>query len=164
MVLSGSLPILPLSCSVLSITICLLVLNQISSCFIVQCPRHLINHIVLFFQLTSGLCLTSQSWPRNISVPSRSVTAAFSCSVCLLILISRGTTLVTSPFFVPFALKTLKEKSIDFVGIFLSLTNYSLIPMYVHPESTSALTSSFFLFFILIFACTFNSCFSLLLW
>ena len=164
LVLSGSLPISPLSCSVLSIAICLLVLNRISSYFIMQCPEHLVNCIVLFFQLTSGLCLTSQLWPRNISVLSRSVTAASSCSVCPLILISRGATLVTSLFFVPSVLKTSNEKLIGFVGIFLSLTNYSLISVCVHPESTSALTSSFFLFFVLTFACMFNSHFPLLLW
>ena len=161
--MSGSLPTLPLSYSILFVAVCLLVLNQMSSCFIVQCPGHLVNRIITFFQLTSGLCLTSQSWPRNISILSRFVTAASSCSVCLLILISRGATFVTSPFFVPSTLKTSNEKSIGFVGIFLSLTNYSSIPVCVHPESTSALTSSFFLFFILMFACMFNSRFPLLL-
>ena len=127
-----------------------------------QCSGHLVNRIVLFFQLTSGLCLTSQSWPRNISIPSRFVTTASNCSVYLSISISRGATLVTSPFFVPSALKTLNEKLIGFVGIFLSLTNCSSIPMCVHSESTNVLISSFFPFFVLIFACTFNSCFPLL--
>ena len=60
-VLSGFLPISLLSCSVISIVFVLLVLNLMSSCFIVHCPGHLVNYIVPFFQLTSGLCLTSQS-------------------------------------------------------------------------------------------------------
>ena len=85
------------------------------------------------------------------------------CSVCPLILISRETTLVTSLFFVLSALKTSNEKLMGFIGIFLFLTNCLLIPMCVHPESTSALTSSFFPFFVLIFACTFNFRFPLLL-
>ena len=57
--------------------------------------------MVLFFQLTSGLCLTSQLCPKKMSVPSKSVTAASNVSLYLLILIFRGATLVTSPFFVP---------------------------------------------------------------
>ena len=116
-VLSGFLPILPLSCSVLSIAISLvcLELNHMSLYVIVQLPGHLVNLIVLFLQLTSRLCLTSQSCPKNISVLSKSVTTAFRVSLCPLISISRGTTLVTSLFFVPSALNTSKEKSIDFV-------------------------------------------------
>ena len=161
-VLSGSFPISPLSCVVVffvSISFVLLVLNRMSSYFIVQFPGHLVNLMILFFQLTSRLCLTSQSCPKNISVPSRSVTAASRVSLCLLISISRGATLVTSLFFVLSALKTSKEKSIDLVGILLSLTNYSLITVCVQPESTSTLTFSSLPFFILMFACTFNSFF-----
>ena len=71
----------------------LLVSNLISWCFIVQLPGHLVNFIVLFFQLTSGLCLTSQSYPRNMSIPFRSVTAASNCSLWPLILISKDATL-----------------------------------------------------------------------
>ena len=62
-VLSGSLLISPLSCylvSVVSVAFVLLVLNLISLCFIVQLLEHLVNLMVPFFQLTSGLCLTSQ--------------------------------------------------------------------------------------------------------
>ena len=161
-VLSGSFPISPLSCSLLSIVsiaLVLLDLNHMSSCFIVQFSRYLVNLIVLFFQLTSGLCLTSQSCPRNMSVPSKFVTAASNVSLRPLILISRDTILVTSPFFILLALNTSKEKFIGFVGILLSLTNCSSIPVCVHPESTSAFTFSFFLFLVLTFACTFNSFF-----
>ena len=60
-VLSG---FLLLSCSlvsIVSVAFVLLVLNLISLCFIVQLSGHLVNLIVLFFQLTSVLCLTSQS-------------------------------------------------------------------------------------------------------
>ena len=101
--------------------------------------------------------MTNQSCPRNMSIPFKSVTAASSCSLCLLILISRGATLVTSPFFVPYAWKTLNEKLIGFIWIHLSLTNCLLILMCMHPESTNTLTLKFFPFFILTFACTFNS-------
>ena len=129
------------------------------SCFIIQFPGHLVNLMVLFFQLTSGLCLTSQSCPKNMFILSKSITAASSFSLCPLILISRGATLVTSPFFVPLALNTLKEKFIGFVWILLSLTSCLSIHMCVHLESTSASTFNFLLFFVLIFACTFNSFF-----
>ena len=140
----------------------LLVLNLISSCFIVQLLGHLVNLIVLFFQLTSGLCLTSQSWPKNISVPSKSITTTSSISLCLLILISKDTTLVTSPFFVLFALNTSNEKLSGFVYILFFLTNCLSIPVYVHLESTNALTFNFLLFFVFTSACMFNSHFSLL--
>ena len=160
-VLSGSFPISPLSCSVLSNTVSfiLLALNRMSLCVIVQLPGHLVNLIVLFFQLTSGLCLTSQSYPKNMSVPAKSITAASSVSLCLLISTSRGTTLVTSPFLVPSVLNTLKEKSIYLVKILLSLTNCLSIPVWVHPESTNALTLRFLPFLVLTCACTFNSLF-----
>ena len=164
-VLSYSFPISLLSCFLLfiiSIALVLLNLNHMSSCFIEQFSRHLVNLMVPFFQLTSRLCLTSQSCPRNMSVPSKSITAASNVFLCPLILISRGATLVTSPFFVPSALNTSKEKFISFVQIFLSLTNCSSILVCVQPESTSALTFSFLLFFILTFACMFNSFFPLL--
>ena len=160
-VLSGPLPTLPLSCSV---SFVLLELNRISLCVIVQLPGHLVNLIVLFFQLTSGLCLTNQSCSKNMSVLSKSVTAASSFYLWLLILISRGAILVTSLFFVLSALNTSKEKSIDFVWIFSSLTSCLLIPVWVHLESTNALTFSFLPFFVLTFACTFNSLFPLLAW
>jgi len=44
----GSLPILLLSYSLLSIVCVFLVLNSISWCFILQLPKHLVNHIILF--------------------------------------------------------------------------------------------------------------------
>ena len=114
---SGSLPISPLSCSVLSVTISFvrLELNHISLCVIIQLPGHLVNLMVPVFQLTSGLCLTNQSCPKNMSVLSKSVTTASSVSLCPLISTSRGATLVTSPFFVPSVLNTSKEKSIFLV-------------------------------------------------
>ena len=164
-VLSGFFPISSLSYSLLSIVsvvLILLDLNHMSLCFIIQFPGYLVNLIIPFFQLTSGLCLTNQLCPRNMSVPFRSVTAASNCSLWPLISISKGTTLVTSPFFVPSVLKTSNEKFISFVWILLSLTSCLLIPMYVHQESTNALTLNFFPFFIFTSACTFNSLFSLL--
>ena len=118
-VLSSSFPILLLSCAIVSIAWVLLVLNSISWCFILQLSGHLVNFIILFFQLTSGLYLTNQSWPKNISVSFKSVTAASSYSLCLLISISSSTTLVTSLFFIPSALKTSNKKFISLVYICL---------------------------------------------
>ena len=78
-------------------------------------------------------------------------------SLCLLILISRGTTLVISPFFILLALKTSNEKFIGLICILFSLTSCSLISVCVHPESTSIFTLRFLPFFVFTFACTFNS-------
>ena len=164
-VLSSSFPISSLSCSWLffvSISLVHLELNCISLCVIVQFPGHLVNLMVPFLQLTSGLCLTNQSCSKNIYVPSKSITTTSKVSLCLLILISRGATLVTSPFFIPSVLNTSKEKSIAFVWILLSLTNYLSIPVWVHLEFTSNFTFSSLLFFVLTSACMFNSLFPLL--
>ena len=144
-VLSSSFLISLLSCSLLSIVSIALVhldLNCMSLCFIVQFPGHLVNLIVLFFQLTSRLCLTNQSCPRNMSVLFRSVTAASRVSLCPLISISRDATLVTSLLFIPSVLNTSKEKLISLVWILLSLTSCLLISVCVHLESTSALSTS----------------------
>ena len=156
-VASGSFHILPLSCFLFSVVYILLVLNSMFWCFILHDPRHLVNHIVPFFQSTSGLYLTSQLCPKNMSVLFKSITITSSCSLYLLILISRGATLVISLFFVLSALKTLNEKFIGFVCILLSLTSYLLISICVYLESTSTLTLRFLLFFIFIFAHIFNS-------
>ena len=166
-VLSGSFPISSLSYSLLSIVsvvLILLDLNHMSLCFIIQFPGYLVNLIIPFFQLTSGLCLTNQLCPRNMSVPSRSITAASKVSLCLLISISRDATLVTSLFFVPLALNTSKEKFIGLVWILLSLTSCSSIPVYIQPESTNAFTFNFLPFFVLTFACIFNFFFPSLAW
>ena len=120
------------------------------------------NFMVLFFQLTSGLCLTSQSCSKNISVLFRSVTAASSCFLWPLISISKGTTLVTSLFFILSTLKTSNKKLIGFVYILFFLTNYLSIPVCVHLESTNAFTFKFLLFLIFMSACIFNSLFPLL--
>ena len=91
-----------------------------------------------------------------MSVPFKFVTAASSCSLCLLISISRDATLVTSLFFILSVLKTLNEKFIGLVCIHFSLINCLSIPICVHLESTSALTLRFLPFFIFMFAHTFN--------
>ena len=161
-VVSGFFLILPLSYSLFSVACVLLVLNSISWCFILQLSRHLVNHIILFFQLTSGLYLTNQSCPRNMSIPFKFITAASSCSLCLLILIFRSAILVTSLFFVPSALKTSKEKLISFIWILLSFTNCSSILICVHLESTNILILRFLLFFVFTFAHIFNSLSALL--
>ena len=156
-VISGSLPIFLLFYSLLSVACVLLVLNLISWCFILQLSRHLVNCIIPFFQLTSGLCLTNQLYLRNMSILFKSITTASSCFLYLLISISRDAILVTSLFLVLFTLKTLNKKFIGFVCILLFLTSYSSILVYVHLESTSALTLRFLLFFVFTFACMFNS-------
>ena len=86
-----------------------------------------------------------------------SIIIASSCFLCLLISISRGATLVTSPLFILSVLKTLNEKFINLVYICFSLTSCSSIPICVYPESTSALILRFLLFFVFTFACIFNS-------
>ena len=101
--------------------------------------------------------MTSQSCPKYMSVLFKSVTVASSCSLYPLILISRGTTLVTSLFFIPSMLKTSNEKLIGLIWILLSLTNCLSVPMCVYPESTNALTLRFFPFFVLTFVYIFNS-------
>ena len=94
-----------------------------------------------------------------MSVPFKSITAASSYFLCPLISISRGTTQVTSPFFVLSVLKTSNKKFIGFVCILCSS-----IPVCVHPESTSVLTLRFLLFFVFTFTCMFNSLSTLLCW
>ena len=120
--------------------------------------------MVPFFQLTSELCLTSQSCPKNMSIPFKSITAAFNYFLWLLTSISRGVILVISPFFIPSALKTSNEKLSGFVCILLFLTSCSSSPVCVYLESTSAFTFKFLLFFVFTFACTFNFHFPLLFW
>ena len=118
---------------------------------------HLVNYIVPVLQFTSILCLTNQLYPKNISIPFKSMTTALICSLCLLISTSSGTNWVTSPFFVPFVLKTLNDLSIGSVFIFSYLTSCLLIPVWVHLESTNTCNCNSFPFFVLMFVCTFNS-------
>ena len=122
------------------------------------------NFIVPLFQSTSGLCFTNQSYPKNMSIPFKSVTAASIHSLCPLISTSSSANCVTSLFFVLSALKTLNNLFIGSVLIFSSLTNCSSILVWVHSESTSAYSYNSFLFFILILVCMFNSLSLLFLW
>ena len=161
-IVSSSFLIFLLSYFLVSVACVLLVLNLISWCFILQLPEYLVNHIVSFFQFTSGLCLTNQSCPRNISVPFKSITAASNYFLCLLISISKGAILVTSLFFVLSTLNTLNEKFIGFICILFSLTSCLLMPMCMHPKSTNILTLRFLPFFVFTFAYTFNSLSTLL--
>ena len=126
---SSFFPISILSLSCISVAYVLLALNSISWCFILDDPRHLVNSILPSSQFTSRLCLTSQSCPKNISVPFKSVTIAFKVSLCLLIFISSGAILITFPFLVPSVLNILNEKLTGFVLIFLFLISYSSIPV-----------------------------------
>ena len=119
---SGFLPISCCSLSWLSIFYAHLVLNSISWYFVLHNLEHLVNYILSSFQFTSGLYLTNQLCPRNISVLFKSVTTTLMYSLCLLILTLSSTILVTSLFLVLFTLNTSKKKSTSFVCILLSLT------------------------------------------
>ena len=99
-----------------------------------------------------------------MSVPFRSVTTASIHFLCPLISTSNNANLVTSLFFVSSALKTLKDLSIGSILILSSLTNCSLIPVWVHSESTNAYSHSSFPFFVLMLVCTFNFLSLLFLW
>ena len=157
----------PIFCCSLSFSVvCVLLfdINDMSWWFILQVLEHLVNFIVPLFQSTSGLCFTNQSYSKNMSMPFRSVTAASIRSLCPLIYTSSSTNLVTSLFFVPSALKTLKDLSIGSVLILSSLTNCSSISTWVHPESTNACSHNPFPFLVLMLVCTFNSLSLLFLW
>ena len=133
-VLSGFFPISSLSyflLSIVSVVLILLDLNYMSLCFIVQFPGYLVNLIIPFFQLTSGLCLTNQLCPRNMSIPFRSVTATSKISLCPLISISRDAILVTSPFFVPLALEYFKRE-VYWLDLNLFVFDQLFIDPYVH--------------------------------
>ena len=114
------------------------------------------NCIVPLLQSTSGLCLTNQLYPKNMSVLFKSVTIVLICFLCLLISTSNSVNQVTFPFFVPSVLKTLNDLSIGSILIFSSLTSCLLIPVWVHPESTNVYSRSSFLFFILMLVYMFS--------
>jgi len=141
----------------LSIGCILLVLNDISWYYILHILEHLINYIFSMFQLTSGLCLTNQLYSKNMSMLFKSMTAISMFSLCLFISTSSSTYHITSPLLVLSVLKTSNNLSIGSILIFSSFTSYSSIPMCIHPKSTSIYNCSFFLFFVLILVCIFNS-------
>jgi len=70
---SNSLPISCCLLSYISVTYTLHILNDISWCYILYIFGYLINYIVPKFQFTSGLCLTSQLYPKNIFILFKSV-------------------------------------------------------------------------------------------
>ena len=135
-----------------------------SWCFVLHVLGHLMNCIVPLFQSISELCFTNQSYPKNMSVPFKSMTAALICSLCLLISTSSGTNRITSPFFVSSTLKTSNYLSIGSVVIFSSLTSCLSIPVWAHLKSTNACNHNSFPFLVLIFVCIFNSLALLFLW
>ena len=154
---SSSLPISCYSLSCISIAYALLVLNVMFWWSVQHVFGHLVNHIVPIFQFTSRLYLTNQSYPKNMSVLFRLVTAASIFFLCLLISTSSGTNHVTSPFLVLFVLKTLNTISADFVWICSFLTSCLLIFMYMHLESTSTCSHNFFFVCVFTFACILSS-------
>jgi len=154
---SGSLPISCYSLSCMSIACVLCILNDISWYCVVHILGYFVNYIVPKFQFTSELCLTSQSYSKNMSVLFKSITTTSICSLYLLISISSGTNHLAFPFLVLSILKTSNIISVGFILMFLFLTSFLLIPMCVHLESTSACNHSFFLFCVLTFVCTFSS-------
>ena len=152
----------PLSC--VSVAYSLLVSNLISWCFVLHVFEHLVNCIILLSQFTSVLCLTNQSCPKNIFMPFKYITAISICSLCPLILTSSGANLETSLFLEPSILKTSNNISAGLVLICSFFTSCLLIPICVHPESTSAWSCNSLPFFILILACMFSSFFLLFHW
>ena len=108
------------------------------------------------FQYISGLCLINQSYPKNMSIPFKSVTTVSICSLYLLISTFSSTNHVTFPFLILSTLKILNDLFIGFVLIFFSFTSCLLILVWIYSESTSTYNHSSFLFAILIFVHTFN--------
>ena len=127
------------SCSLfwLSIGYNLLFLNNISWSSVLWIFRHLINYIVSIFQFTSGLCLTNQLYPKNISILFKSVITALVCFLYLLILTSISIYYVTSLFLILSVLKTLNDLFMDSILILSSFISYLSIPVWVYPEFTS---------------------------
>ena len=125
--------------------------------FVLYVFEHLINHIISLLQSISGLCFTNQSYPKNMSMPFKSMTTTSICSLCPLIFTSNGANWVTSLFFVLSVLKTSNDPSMDSVLIFSFLTSCLLIPVWVHSESTNACNCSSFPFFVLMLVCIFSS-------
>jgi len=134
----------------MSITCAIYILNNISWFCVLHIFRYLIKYIVPEFQFASRLCLTSQSYSKNMFIPFKSITTILICSLYLLISTLSGINHVTSLFLVLSSLKTSNAISTGFVLIFSSLTSYLLILICMYPESTSACNHSFFLFCILI--------------
>ena len=73
--------------------------------------------------------MTNQLYSKNMSILFKSMTTVLIRSLCLLILTSSGANHVTSPFFVPSALKTLNDLFIGSVLILSSFTSCLLIPV-----------------------------------
>ena len=73
--------------------------------------------------------------------------------LCLFILTFSSVYCVTSLFLIPYVLNNL---SISSILIFSSFTSCLLIPVCMHPESTSVCNYIFFLFFVLMLVCMFN--------
>jgi len=111
------------------------------------------------FQFTSGLCLTSQLYSKNISVLFKSVTTTLIYSLCSFISTFSSVYYVNSLFLVLLELKTLNDWFIGFILIFSSLTSCLLIPVCVHPESTNVCSCNSFLFYVLTFVYMFSSLF-----
>ena len=121
----------PISCCLLSwsfvgCTLLFFNVKSISWCYVLHVFGHLVNHIISVSQFTSGLCLTNQSYPKNMFIPFKSMTAVSICSLCLLISTSSNVNYVTFPFFVPSILKTSNNLFIGSILIFSSLTSYLL--------------------------------------
>ena len=143
---------------------CILLVLNVNNMFqycVLHDLGHLVNCIVPIFQFTSRLCLTNQSYSRNMSVLFKSMTIISILFLCPLTSIFNSMNLVTSPFLVLFALKTLNDMSASFVLIHSFLTNCLSILVYIHLEFTSICSCNSFPVFVFTFACTFSSFFLL---
>ena len=131
-------------------------MNCIDLYSVLQYPRYLENHMVPFFQFTSGLCSTSQLCPRNRSVSLISNTTVLICLMCLFEFNSKSTNslIVFSLFFDLSELYISKDFLGIFVSIFFSFTISLVIVVCIYSESINALTLSFLPLLILIVGCT----------
>ena len=88
-----------------------------------------------------------------MSVLFKFMTVMLMFFLCLFVLTFSSLYCVTSLFLIPYVLNNL---SISSILIFSSFTSCLLIPVCMHPESTSVCNYIFFLFFVLMLVCMFN--------
>ena len=121
-----------------------------------RCPKKCkTQHQNIVF--TSRLCLTSQLYPKNISILFKFITNVFILSMYPSIFSSSGVNLVTFPFLVPSVLKILNNLSIGFILIFLSFTSCLLISVQIHLKLINVLSHNFFPFEVFTFVCMLSS-------
>ena len=126
LVRSGSFSMFCCSLSWLSISYIFYVfdVNNMFWCCILHFFGYLVNYIVSKFQFTSGLCLTNQLYPKNMSILFKFVTVVLIYSLYPLISSFSSTNYVISPFLGTSILKTLNDLFIGFVLVLSFFTSY----------------------------------------